>query len=815
VAAVVRALQQAAAGRRSLLLLVGPAGIGKSRVLAEAIDAVPGFDRFDLLATPYDLASAYAAARPALRARLGADPTAWRAALGADADLAPLLSLPLGVPLPPTPAVTALDPQFVAPTRDRLLARLLTEQAIAPLLVVAEDAQYLDRASLGLLDALAATPPATAVAVIAALRDSLREGESLDAWPGDPTRWFTLAVEPLGEAETRALALSLTDEAPLDDIRLQQLLAGAAGNPLFLQELALVSTTEDAELPATAEGVLAARIDGLPPAQRRRLRAAAVVGSDQSLDVMAEATGDTAAGRPESWTALADFVTLTDGRVRFSHDLVRRAAYEGLTVRRRRVIHGALVDLLTAQLAPAATIAVHAEAAERWDEAADLSAKAGKDAAAAGAWADALESFRRAWRCGLEARLGDLWLADVANMRGLAASFSGRLAEAEEAYRHAADRSPAEERPRHLTEVAHAVARLGHGGEALNVLDAAEQGVHPADRRWPGIALRRSIVLHRMHRLTESLELALKVGESGVATPAERARAWLRAEMSASESGDPNAGEFGKRALRAFDEIPGDPELPLLLVNLGISAVESYDWKRAQSLYENAIAAARRSGDVGAMAGAQINYGELLSDRGADIEAQKAFEEARRVCRAGGYALLVAHAASGLGRVCGRLGDLERARRLLDEAETGFTALNMPSSLAEVLVRRVELAVSSGRSDAQALLDAADEVLKALQSSPRELAAALHRSRAAHTWLIGDSARASAILEAAVDAARRADSPYEEGLAIAMALGMGLHDARSVRAQAARRDEIAIRLGVRSWPLPLRAHRLQPAPGRG
>ena len=115
----------------------------------------------------------------------------------------------------------------------------------------------------------------------------------------------------------------------------------AAGNPLFLRELASVgrTSTEDAEdLPDTVETLVATRIDQLAPGDRALLRWASVLGVSFSgafiIDVLED--DPTVAAASEAWDRLGEFVERdpdVPGAFRFRHALIRDAAYEGLSFR--------------------------------------------------------------------------------------------------------------------------------------------------------------------------------------------------------------------------------------------------------------------------------------------------------------------------------------------------------------------------------------------------------------------------------------------------------------------------------------------------
>lgn len=816
-ASLVAALTAVRDGGRAAVLLVGPAGIGKSRLLAEALADVPGGAPRVVRgrATPFDVASAYAALRPALLALVGDDVAGWGSALGDEAELVPLLGPALGVDVPATPASRAVEPAFVATTRDRLLASLVAHAVDEPVVVVVEDGQFLDRGSLGLLDALAALDTGPGLGVVVALRDPAGEGTSPSRWPQRGDAWTTTVLAPLTETAARRLVVDAAGTTALDDLTLDGIVAEAAGNPLFLRELATLAAGGGvgSTLPATTEAVIAARIDLLPPPARVRLREAAVAG-EGPLALVAAATGRAELGTGSGWRELAGFADVAPSRAgaaafRFHHDLYRRGAYEGLAVRRRREIHAGLADLLEPSGDPAAT-AMHAEAAGQHDRAALLARRAGTQAAAQGSWGDALRSYERAWACGLRARRDAPWLADVAERRAGAADLLGRYSLAESSLREALRREPAASPrvvARRRTALAAALERQGRYRAALAELTRAERALAAGvgDGGWPAVALRRSSVLYRRGRLRESLALAARVAERPGTTRADRARALLRVEMCAGELALPTRDAAGREALAAFRGLRADRDLASLLGNLGVSAFEADDWRLAERRYRESRERYRRAGDVVGAAIVENNLAELLCEQGRVEEAHVVFGEARRVFRAAGLAIGVAATTSSLGRLAARTGDHGTAGELLAEAEAEFRGLGNPVYVADTLVRKAELALLSGDAATPEHIDAALAAVREADAGvwPRLVC---DRYLALWQWRRGDSEAAVAALMAARDDAVGHGVVAEELLCLEALLAATSTDVVSTPGRgewSRRREELAAHLGVvASSPLP-------------
>ena len=134
--------------------------------------------------------------------------------------------------------------------------------------------------------------------------------------------------------------MALTDDAQVGHHELQELCARARGNPLSCWNSLMpdVCSVRSTRTPEALEDLVAARIDRLAPADRTLLRYAAVLGARFSPELFQQTLGEVI-GTPPQWDRLADFVMVDQGDLRFSHDLVRRVAYQGLPFAHRRDLH--------------------------------------------------------------------------------------------------------------------------------------------------------------------------------------------------------------------------------------------------------------------------------------------------------------------------------------------------------------------------------------------------------------------------------------------------------------------------------------------
>src|SRR6476469_10649537 len=180
-------------------------------------------------------------------------------------------------PLPP------IDPD----ARRRRLTALVNAASLArktPAVYVVEDAHWIDEVSELMLADFVTVIPQTPSLVIVTYRPE--EGGALTRVHGTQT----IALEPLGDAETAALVSELLGQDPSISRLGQTIVERAAGNPFFAEEIvrdlaergvlrgepgAYLSTAEIAEVsvPATLQATIAARIDRLDPKAKRTLSA--------------------------------------------------------------------------------------------------------------------------------------------------------------------------------------------------------------------------------------------------------------------------------------------------------------------------------------------------------------------------------------------------------------------------------------------------------------------------------------------------------------------------------------------------------------
>ena len=149
-----------------------------------------------------------------------------------------------------------------------------------PLVLVFEDLHWADDGLLDFVDNLADWSSGVPLFVVGTARPELLDRRA--GWGGGKLNATTLALSPLADAEAAQIISRVLEQALLPADTQQLLLERAGGNPLYAEQFARLyverGSAEDLPLPETIQGIIAARLDGLAPDEKRLLQDAAVLG---------------------------------------------------------------------------------------------------------------------------------------------------------------------------------------------------------------------------------------------------------------------------------------------------------------------------------------------------------------------------------------------------------------------------------------------------------------------------------------------------------------------------------------------------------
>jgi len=398
------AFARAARGEGQVVFVVGEAGIGKSRLLAELRRRLAGTPHHWMQGhcTSYGSASAFLPIIDGLRRSVGIDDRDDEASATAKVDAAVaaagaevawtralvrrLLSLPSG-----DPRVDALDAASRRSETFRALRALALHAAgDAPLVVVVEDLHWIDPASEEYLAFLAEAVPTARVLLVCSHRPGYRHPF------GDRSYHLRVSIQPLSADEMAAMAGGLLGAAQLPEALHRLITLKAEGNPFFVEEVTRSLVEQGAlrrdgdavrlatdfgavAVPDTIHEVLSARIDRLPAEARQAIQVAAVIGREFALrlleriaeapDEMRERVDELRALELVYQKALAPELAYM-----FKHALTHDVAYASVQPARRRALHriiGVSIEELYADRLPEhwETLAHHFSAAEDWPRA--------------------------------------------------------------------------------------------------------------------------------------------------------------------------------------------------------------------------------------------------------------------------------------------------------------------------------------------------------------------------------------------------------------------------------------------------------------
>jgi class 3 adenylate cyclase len=312
------ALRSLADGAGGVVVLEGEPGIGKSRLITEISRQAQGAGIRTLVGRAAEIESAtpYHAWR-AIFERLigldtiGGDPSVRRATvldrLGSDearGALAPLLNPVLSLDIPDNETTIQLAGAVRADNTCDLLVHLLGQEAShRPMLLVVEDAHWLDSASWNLIGRVQSEIPV--LLQVVTLRP-LGEVAAV-AVSGPLTSATTLRIAPLGPEDVLTLACQRTGASRLSPEVANVIQGRAEGNPLFIEQLtyamrdagriivdnglcrAVGGAGLEADItPDTVQRVITTRLDQLPPAEAMTLKVASVIGHKFALRTLAD-----------------------------------------------------------------------------------------------------------------------------------------------------------------------------------------------------------------------------------------------------------------------------------------------------------------------------------------------------------------------------------------------------------------------------------------------------------------------------------------------------------------------------------------------
>jgi tetratricopeptide (TPR) repeat protein len=788
-------------------------GAGKTRLLDEFV-ATCSRRVLIVQCEAYASASPYLALRAPLRALLDIDAEdsskgglqlaeLVAAAVPESAALAPLLAPVVDADISPTAESAAIVEEFWRDAAGGLLVEVLA--AITPdLLVVVDDAQWLDDASGGVLERVFASARDRGFLCITARRPI-----STGFRPAAPDE--AIALAPLDDAIAGDLVDTVTAAAPLRPQERDQLVARAAGNPLFLEELLRLARASDFDaLPETLDAVATQEIDALPPAARRVVRYASVLGRVFQPQLLLQLLGSDAL-EPEVARAVSSEIVSTAEQMHFRHALLQEAAYESLPFRKRVELHRRAGEAIERDVArdieaDVALLSLHFFRAQQWASAWTYTRAAARQAAASHAPAEAAIHFEHAIVSAR--RLGDVPVLEVAeiNMELAKALVTlGLFVKADDVYRRAAaalhddplERARIAERRSYVRceYLGQPTAAVRHVRAGIALLDAALVQDDETDRMRARLLAREADLRCRQGRLQDAERLCREVIARAERLGEDRALAFALTVLDSCLL-DLNRAEEATnmpRALEAYERLGDQPYVAITLGNLGAVAHQTSRWLEAADYCMSAIEALTKVGDLGAAAIARATLGEIRVDQGKLEEAVTLLVPAVRTLDSFGYRFPAASTMLHLGRARVFIGDDDEGLAMLHSATALLGDTHGPVYSLEARARTAEAAVFAGDLElaSRALLEA-----RAYERTVGEsqYASLVNRVEVTLAVRAGETARALELFVTAEPRARKSGAKYE--LLCLLTLGDRLGIGRSDH----ERSELARELGVARLP---------------
>ncbi|HYI23503.1 MAG TPA: adenylate/guanylate cyclase domain-containing protein, partial [Candidatus Limnocylindrales bacterium] len=756
----------AGGGGTEIVGIVGEPGVGKSRLVDEArrIAAEQEITWLDARCLSYGAALPYWPISDLLSRELGiagddsasSKLEALAGVKGLDApDASSYIATLLGIP-PPVELAEVEPEAFRRGLHDAVRAWLRARATSGGVILAIEDVHWADASTISLMADLAAPDAVGALGIWGTSR------------PPAPA-WLATMVE-VGQLDAAAIG-ELVDYV-IGGVSAPELGAviadRSAGNPFFAEEIVrslsesgslvndrggqwrLRETEDAAEVPATIEGVLSARIDALGPSTQSTLAVASVIGRRVDLRLLERVTNNPAALGQDLealvGAGLLDPIDGGDDILQFHHALIADVAYGRLLRRRRRQLHQRTAEAAEALYGSGDEsvefLARHLYLGDGGARAVAYLERAAARAARLFANEEAIIHLRRAEKLAATDPSHDDVLLRVRLTLGDLQEVVGAYDDAEATYRRVLEGQPLVRAWRGLASV-HRVR--GRYAEALRTVEEAF-----ADERLIGQDL-RPLWLERGWSLTstEAMGEAIAALEQGIVTEpdgVDPVAGELLIELARAESYAGRLDRALEHAAKALAIAQGNGDLRAETTVLRVLGLVQHDLgfldQAAVSLRRD-LELARRVGSVEAIGGALINLGLVERDRGemdtaiaCDREAIATFE---RVNHGAGRAIGYANLADKLRRA-GELEEAEifahRAYDLADEIGHAMTRADAVQILGEISLAR------GAHDQAVALAEQSAELFLAADARP---GAAEAHELAERAWrAAGDEERAAA-----------------------------------------------------------------------
>jgi tetratricopeptide (TPR) repeat protein len=713
-------LANATRGTGSVIMVGGLAGIGKSRVCEEliAISKRAGF----LVLVGSCLPGAplpYLPFREAFKGLLRENEVALFESLGQSQveeheghQIDGISKQKLSIPPKPI-GVVGVERNSAMERLMLFTYQLLRRQSgERPVLIVLEDLHCADTASLQLLLFLARNIWNLKVVIIGTFRpEEIEIGQEgiphplknllTNQEPGES--WKTLILSPLLEDDIRNIIEDIM-KGEIDDEIARRVMNDSAGNPLFAIELVhylaesnamefkngvwVKSSEEGLTVPSTIHEVLIRRLDRLRTKERRVIDCASVFGRGFEAPLISSIIGaplNEVESCLETVVRVHKLILPVDGEYEFSHDLIRRTAYERISLPRRKEMHlrlGELLERMPNRTLRAGELSNHYCAAEVRGKCIEYSIMAGQMYMERFSATEAVKYFNRADKM-LDAAGDEERAALVHEGLGDAYEEIGRYESSFKEYQIAIDNASLSATKGRLFRKCSVVwlpTRLGNGSiePALRYLDLAEaEHLDPLERGE--VMIGRGMLRYLIGEYTEAERLA----EGGIALfEADRAFPRLAWELSQlaflkMSLGRPKEAMGAlRRALEIFEEYPWPRGEYQAKLSLGEILLMMGDYQGAMMQLEGTVEQSANLGDF-RISSYACHYLSLIHEANdSKAMAKQMAEISHEMALRSGNTIMVAMPETTLVRLSLMGGEIPKAEALLDSLRKTVEGLN-------------------------------------------------------------------------------------------------------------------------------------------
>jgi tetratricopeptide (TPR) repeat protein len=413
--------ERALDGEGQVALIIGEAGIGKSRLVQRFHEQIAGTPHtwIEAAAAPFFQNTPFYLVAEMLRELL-----AWRGDEPAEEQLAQLEAALVMAGLQPAEAIPLITPLLNLPIpvkyprsplppeqqRRRLLVTLvdlaLGTARVQPTAIAIEDLHWADPSTMELIQVLLEQGATARLLILSTARPEFRA-----QWPMR-AHHTQITLNRLNARNVRTMVGQVAARKALPEETIAAVVERTGGVPLFVEELTrAVLESGDAQLtgraiPVTLHDSLMARLDRLGAA-KEVIQVGAVIGSEFSYELLHAVHAIAEEDLQRALRALADAELLyvrgiaPEATYLFKHALIRDAAYEALLKSRRKELHGMVARAIDEQFT-ALKEARPEVLARHWTEAGETEpaitqwSRAGKAAEARNAFKEALDSYQQA-----------------------------------------------------------------------------------------------------------------------------------------------------------------------------------------------------------------------------------------------------------------------------------------------------------------------------------------------------------------------------------------------------------------------------------